>query len=317
MDGSRRVGRAFTLVELLVVIGIIAILMSLLLPSLKKAREQAQVVQCQSNLRQWGIAYQIYTNANRGALPDDGDDGTTAKPLGQWDGGAAVAGTIDKGPLWFVVLPPLVNSLSYSTLQDNALAGKSPLPREGSSSMFVCPAADAAFPAKGSEQVGNAPATPPDGQPGYFFMTGLVGTTKTLRATYFCYVPNSKLNTYIPNTPRSKRYPNGTLYMGYRMPDLRPASNVVLMVEKRMSPGELPRGKGPDGQTYFDKQLDRAKSDWQRFAGRHRQGGNLLFADGHVEWFANYDIANFPGAVTRNNWNQPGKVVWSPFGAAN
>lgn len=60
--------RAFTLVELLVVIGIIALLVSILLPTLGRAREQAKSTQCKSNLRQYGIAFANYAVANKGFI---------------------------------------------------------------------------------------------------------------------------------------------------------------------------------------------------------------------------------------------------------
>ena len=59
----------FSLIELLVVIGIIALLISILLPALSVARQQAQTVKCQAQLRELGTALHLYADANKGSMP--------------------------------------------------------------------------------------------------------------------------------------------------------------------------------------------------------------------------------------------------------
>lgn len=84
---------AFTLVELLVVIGVISLLISILMPALNAAREQARAVKCLSNLRQMTIAAHAYVNENGGRYP------VGYWGLDSWDFSITPAG-ITPGLLW-------------------------------------------------------------------------------------------------------------------------------------------------------------------------------------------------------------------------
>jgi prepilin-type N-terminal cleavage/methylation domain-containing protein/prepilin-type processing-associated H-X9-DG protein len=80
---SNAADRAFTLVELLVVLGIIAILIAVLLPALNSANRQAKLVQCQSNLRQLGQSLLIYAQNWSGWIVPPGLDDAVA-PMERW-----------------------------------------------------------------------------------------------------------------------------------------------------------------------------------------------------------------------------------------
>ena len=96
-NNSHVPGRGFTLIELLVVVSIIALLVSILLPSLSKARESARTVKCMSNLRQYGISCHTYAGEWNDNFPPSHYDGVSLS-------GHFIPGYEGRYMYWFEIL---------------------------------------------------------------------------------------------------------------------------------------------------------------------------------------------------------------------
>jgi prepilin-type processing-associated H-X9-DG protein/prepilin-type N-terminal cleavage/methylation domain-containing protein len=350
---SKRGRWGFTLVELLVVIGIIAILVGVLLPALNKARLAAQEVQCASYLRQFGVGYQIYADSNQGFLPEDGPDGhdSGADLIGRANpnapaydsNGNYIPTGVDDPALWWNGIPPLVNNRSYySLIADYMYNGlRSNLPTPGSNNIWVCPTAsqpDSLFCTSASTSNGG-----PAGNGGEIYIDPASKTVTTGAGTFFglwgtdakfgytahpfpffcCYAFNSKLFASLVS---------GQVINHVKLAQLRPGSDVVLVIEKITNYGEYNKSSEPECYSYYPSpsgspqyiipagfigNIGQMKATDTRFTTRHRHGGNILFADGHVSWFAWTQVQGLVDPIQRKvlNLNRPDQhVIWSPFG---
>jgi prepilin-type N-terminal cleavage/methylation domain-containing protein/prepilin-type processing-associated H-X9-DG protein len=109
--------RAFTLIELLVVIAVIAILAAMLLPALNRAKARAQAISCRNNLKQWGLATQLYATDHEDFLPKDG---------------SASGSSTDEG--WYIDLPRALGLPTYAEMRWRTNAAIDP-----GNSIWICP----------------------------------------------------------------------------------------------------------------------------------------------------------------------------------
>ncbi len=138
----RRTG--FTLIELLIVVSVIGLLIALVLPAVQLARATARRTVCQSNLRQWALAAQLYADTHQGRLPYRGQ-------------GIQPTTRLDSKDDWFNALPASMDEDSYFDLTRIEV-----VPFVGHASVWTCP-----------EAVPLDPVPPKPFNPNAFFAYGM------------------------------------------------------------------------------------------------------------------------------------------------
>ncbi len=265
--------RGFTLVELLVVIGIIAVLIGVLLPALGKARRQAQETACASNLRQMGVAMTMYCNEQR-YFP--GDISQTSK-----------------GVVVNVWAPSLRRYM------------------KGNQSVFWCPSRDQDLLwSKVYETSAAAPSAAGDPETGFGYdKLERMLCAEGLPASFikdFSYGYNDWGSFSGPPTPSYPGDPAIGLGLGADMYFGNGATSATnfghVRASRVKSSTELiaitDRGVGTDRYRY---NVDPTTQN--QYPGNvHRNGSNVLFVDGHVSWFLQSDLTNVDPANPRAGW---------------
>jgi prepilin-type N-terminal cleavage/methylation domain-containing protein len=240
--------RAFSLIELLVVISITSVMLGFLIPALNRSRELARQAVCQARLRQWGLAFESYSIENKGFYPHiDGRDRTeeldeepSAEELANYYFG------------WIDVLPPLMGQKAWRDYP----YGQKP----DNKTIFQCPSAKLA--------PLNLYTYPPKW------------------AGYFSYAMNSCLELDKTCWPPDGYTDGSSWHMPsfLKVTEIRQPSRVILLFDQLLDPR---KGYGGEGYNASAGQYcgSYPKAFAARHARNENSlGGNILYCDYHVEW---------------------------------
>jgi prepilin-type N-terminal cleavage/methylation domain-containing protein/prepilin-type processing-associated H-X9-DG protein len=278
--GQSQLRRAFTLVELLVVIGIIALLISILMPALSKARAQSLQVACASNLRQMGIAMVMYSNETK-YLP-------------------GCQAFNSSGP--FAIWPTRLRSMMRSTPGTGGAPGTSST--GGVEKAFWCPANQEGF----QWQLRyNSPggAFAGDKETGYGYASGELLLNVFSVPFSYGYNDWGAVDSVNGHGQGSMTVDEQLGLGGDVQPPPSPVHEIRASRVKSASEMIAIADNTTDGQ--WDYNLD----PWNatEYPGKiHRNGSNVLFMDGHVDWYLQKDLINVdpatgPGSQMNAMWN--------------